>query len=96
VHRVLLFRPQPIGRQEGVIAAQPLERADATIDGRDHLLLAIETLARRDLMLNPEDRSRELLQSKRALGFVQRNAPATLPQRFREHLVILNDRSPFE
>jgi hypothetical protein len=28
VHRVLLVRPQPIGRQEGVVAAQPIEGAD--------------------------------------------------------------------
>ena len=96
MHRVLLFRPQPIGRQEGVIAAQPIEGADATIDGGDHLPLAIETLARRDLMPDPEDRARGLLQSKHALGVFQRNPPAALSQRFGEDLVILDDRSPFE
>ena len=96
MHRVLLFRPQPIGRQEGVIAAQPIEGADATIDGGDHLPLAIETLARRDLMPDPEDRARGLLQPQHALGVRQRNPPAALSQRFGEDLVILDDRSPFE
>ena len=96
MHGVLLFRPQPIGRHEGVIAAEPIEGADATIDGGDHLPLAIETLARRDLMPDPEDRARGLLQSKHALGVLQRNPPAALSQRFREDLVILDDRSPFE
>ena len=93
---MLLFGPQPIGRHEGVIAAQPIEGADASIDGRDHLPLAIETVARRDLMPDPEDRARGLVQSKRALGVFQRNAPAALSQRFGEDLVILDDRSPFE
>ena len=47
-------------------------------------------------MPDPEDRSRGLVQSKRALGFSQRNAPAALSQRFGEDFVILDDRSPFE
>ena len=96
VHRVLLLGPQPIGRQEGVIAAQPIEGADAPIDGGDHLPLAVETLARRDLMPDPEDRARGLLQPQHALGVCQRNPPAALSQRFGEDLVILDDRPPFE
>jgi hypothetical protein len=96
VHRVLLFRPQPIGRQEGVVATQPIEGTDATIDGGDHLPLAIETLACRDLMLDPEDRARGFLQPQHALSVRQGNPPAALSQRFGEDLVILDDRSPFE
>ena len=96
MHRMLLFRPQPIGCQERVVAAQPIEGADATIDGRDHLPLAIETGARGDLMSDAEDRSGRLLQSKHALGVLQHNPPAALSQRFGEDFVILDDRSPFE
>jgi hypothetical protein len=95
VHGVLLVRPQPIGRQEGVIAAQPIEGADPPIDDGDHLSLAIETLARRDLMPDPEERARGLLQPQHALGR-QRNPPAALSQRFGEDFVLLDDRSPFE
>jgi hypothetical protein len=93
---MLLVRPQPIGRQEGVIAAQPIEGADAPIDDGDHLLLAIETLARRDLMPDSEDRARGLLQPQHPLGLRQRNPPAALSQGFGEELVIVGDRSPFE
>jgi hypothetical protein len=96
MHRVLLVRPQPIGREKGVTAVQPIEGADATIDDLDHLPLAIETLARRDLMPDPEDRARRLLQPQHTLGLRQRNPPAALSQRFGEDLVLLDDRAPFE
>jgi hypothetical protein len=61
VHGVLLVRSQPIRRQECAIAAQPIARGDSAIDGRDLVLLAIETRAGCDLMADPEDRTRRLL-----------------------------------
>jgi hypothetical protein len=57
MHSMLLFRPQPIGRHEGVITSEAIESAEATIDGRDHLPLAIETVTGRNLMADPEDGS---------------------------------------
>ena len=96
MHGVLLFRPQPIGRHERATAAQPVERAQAPIDGGDHLSLAIETLARGDLMPDPKDRPRGFLERQPALGVLQRNPPAALSQSFGKDLVILDDRSPFE
>jgi len=57
VDGVLLIGPQPIGGQKRVIATKPIARADPAIDGLDHLLLAIETRAGRDLMPDSEDRA---------------------------------------
>ena len=96
MHGVLLVGTQPIGGEERMVAAEPVEATDAPIDGRDHRSLAIETLARRYLMPDPEDRPRGFLQGQDALGFPQRNPPAALSQRFGEELMIVSDRAPFE
>ena len=70
--------------------------ADATVDAVDHVAFALQTLGGCYLLAVAKHEARRLLQGERALQLRMVDLSTSMPEGFRQNLVIARNRQPLE
>src|SRR5271166_3725336 len=91
-----LFSPQPIGRMEFSLAAQPFKSPDATVHYRDHALLAVKALAGSQIIAGPDQTTLRLFHFQCTAQFTAINLPTSVAQCLSHQFVIADNGVAFK